>query len=99
MSVDLETGELRQRGQVVGRVNTVYDHRVENNEARMISFPINGLGNYFVILSSYYRTAYVMGPGVFNSNFIQMFFFNRHDNNYFQLVDRTPFATIYKLRI
>ena len=99
MSVDLKTGELRQRGQVVGRVNTVYDHRVQNNDARMISFPINGLGNYFVILSSYYRTAFVMGPGVFNSNFVQMFFFNRYDNNYFELVDRTPFATIYRLRV
>ncbi len=99
MTADLTTGELRQRGQVVGKINTIYNHQVKGQNSEMVAFPVSGIGNFFLILSPYYRIALVMGPEAFNANFIQMFFFNKYDKNYFELVERTPVTTIYRLKI
>ncbi len=98
--VDLKKGVIIQRGEAIGKVNTVYTHQVtQDGSSNMIATPVNSLGYYYVILSGYYGIVYLMSPEAFRANFIQMFFFNNYDKNLFELVERNTFATLYKLKI
>lgn len=98
--VDLRQGVILQNGKPIGKLNTVYNHRVsQDGTSNMIATPINSLGYYYVILSGYYGIVYLMSPEAFRANFIQMFFFNNYDKDLFELVERNTYATLYKLRI
>lgn len=96
--VDLKNGDILRGREVLGQINTFYNHRVVNNKSEIRPYRINALGSFSVILSNYYHTLYVAGPSVMNSNFIQMFFFRNYDKKYFELVAENPFAVLYKLK-
>lgn len=96
--VDLTKGTILRGKDIVGKVNTFYHHRVRNNKSEIQSYRLNSLGGFSVIVSDYYRIAYIGGPEIMNSNFVQMFFFKNYDKNYFELVDENHFAVLYKLK-
>ena len=96
--VDLQNNNILRGEQVLGKINTFYQHAVVGDKTEMKAFKVNALGNYSVILSNYFNTLYIGSQDIINSNFIQMFFFRNYDRNYFELVTENPFSVIYKIR-
>ena len=97
---DIKKGVLIEKGNVIGQINSIYVHSIDNTgQSHIQTTNVNSLGTYYMILSGYYGIVYVLGAEAFRSNFIQMFFFNNYDRELFELVDRNPLATIYRMKI
>jgi dolichyl-diphosphooligosaccharide--protein glycosyltransferase/undecaprenyl-diphosphooligosaccharide--protein glycosyltransferase len=55
-------------------------------------------GTYAVVFMKSYNAFIVMDTETFNSTYVQMFMFEKYDENLFELVVSSPYSKIYKLK-
>lgn len=87
-------------GQSEVPLKSFYTLRADKNGKMQVSEnPVHSNGRLSIVYLPNYGTALLMDEYFLNSNYIQMFLFDRYDSDLFEPVVKSPLVKIYKLKI
>lgn len=96
--LELQKGMLHVGNQSVP-VSEVVTAEYKKDGKLAVSRQLVHSNGYFVILTlKSYNTVLILDKEMYNSNYIQMFFLENYDKNYFEPVILTPWSKVYRVK-
>jgi len=96
---DQKTGLLNIGDQQVPVNKVVTTGHFPNGKIRVNTQSIHPKAPFVILILQDYGSVLILDQEMFNSTYIQMFFLEKYDKNYFEPVELSPYAKVYKVKV
>ncbi len=98
IAIDMKRGLLKDRGRNLPINKMVITQTTKEGYHKNMDRIFHPEGKFSVVYMRDYNTIVMMDNQTFNSLYVQMFMLERYDSKLFELVVRSPYTKIYKLK-
>jgi hypothetical protein len=98
LAIDLKQGLIQERGHNIPINKMVITQTTKDGYLKNMSKVFHADAKYSVVYMRDYNTMVMMDNETFKSAYVQMFMLEHFDSKLFELVVRSPYTKIYKLK-